>query len=449
MATISDHGSSRWKDTSGSQSICFKESCRWNGKRRTQKMQILEIRQSFHRSGHHTSKSKSLEDHNVAVKVSPHRYLNSTKFVIQCRELNSMEEDEIAKELRPQGITAVKRISVRHDLFCLTINGQTFPEKICVGYLKVKTKPYIPNPQRCFQCHQFGHMKTSCKGKAVCARCGEQGHSFEDCTNETKCINYEGNHYAISRDCPKWELEKEIIKLKYKDGISFVDARKRLQPSWDPSKNSYASVTKTPEKSTKPQQPWARNIRPPTDFDTEVQFLKYILNYCLTRLDTINNQVTAHDTLNETIPEHPVPQDEPATSTDTNLVQHESAASNDQTNDDMEYIAASSKRGHDDSSDNDVNEKPIKKSASSSTTSVQTDTQVSKERGREDLTKISSFPSAPRSGEQRANRTSLSPIRPPSFTSGGSSRGNSNHEKPPPPPKPKEGHVKTPTLRKS
>ena len=222
----------------------------------------------------------------LPVKVSPHRYLNSTKFVIQCRELNNMEEDEIAKELRPQGITAVKRISVHHDLYCLTISGQTFPERISVGYLKVKTKPYIPNPQRCFQCHQFGDMKTFGKGKAVCTGCGEQGHSFEDCTNESKCINCEGNHDATSRDCPKWELEKEIIKLKYKDGISFVDARKRLQPSLDPSKNSYASVAKTPEKSTKPQQPWAKNIRPPTDFDTEVQFLKYILNYCLTRLDT-------------------------------------------------------------------------------------------------------------------------------------------------------------------
>ena len=61
------------------------------------------------------------------------------------------------------------------------------------------------------------------------------------------------------------------------------------------------------------------------------------------------------------------------------------------------------------------------------------------------------FPSTPKSGEQRANRRFLSPIRPPSFTSEGSSRGNSDHEKPPPPPKPKfkESHVKTATLTKS
>ena len=226
----------------------------------------------------------------LPVKVSPHRYLNSTKFVIQCRELNNMEEDEIAEECRPQGITAVNRISVRHDRYCLTFNGQTFPEKISVG---VKTKPYIPNPQRCFQCHQFDHMKTSCKGKAVCTGCDEQGLSFEDCTNELKCINCEGNHYPTQRN-GNWK--KKIIKLIYKEEISFVDARKRLQLSFDPSKNSNASVAKTPEKSTEPRQPWAKNIRPPTDFDTEVQFLKYILNYCLTRLDTINNRVPAHDT---------------------------------------------------------------------------------------------------------------------------------------------------------
>ena len=78
------------------------------------------------------------------------------------------------------------------------------------------------------------------------------------------------------------------MTLKYKENISFADARKRLQPISDPSKNSYASVTQP--QSARPLQPWARNIRPPTDFQTEVQFLKYILNYCLTRLDAIGNE---------------------------------------------------------------------------------------------------------------------------------------------------------------
>ena len=223
------------------------------------------------------------------VKVSPHKYLNSTKCVIQSRELNNMEESEIAKELRSQGVLAVKRISVRYDLYALTINGQTIPENIYIGYLRAPTRPYIPNPQRCFQCQKFGNTKNSCKAKAVCAGCGKEGHTLDDCTNEPKCVSCEGEHNATSRDCPKWELEKKIIKLKYTEKISFTDARKRLEPpSSDPSKSSYATVTKTPQQSTIPQQPWARDIRSPNDFDTEVQFLKYILNYCLTRLDTIN-----------------------------------------------------------------------------------------------------------------------------------------------------------------
>ena len=52
----------------------------------------------------------------LPVKVSPHRTLNSSKFVIKCEELDKMEEDEIKKELQPQGIIAVKRISICYSL---------------------------------------------------------------------------------------------------------------------------------------------------------------------------------------------------------------------------------------------------------------------------------------------------------------------------------------------
>ena len=52
----------------------------------------------------------------LPVKVSPHRTLNSSKFVIKCEELDKMDEEEIKKELQPQGIIAVKRISIRYSL---------------------------------------------------------------------------------------------------------------------------------------------------------------------------------------------------------------------------------------------------------------------------------------------------------------------------------------------
>ena len=74
----------------------------------------------------------------IPVKVSPHRTLNSRKFVIKCQELDNMEED-IKEELKPQGIIAVKRISVRYSLYVMTIKGQDIPEKINIGYLKKET----------------------------------------------------------------------------------------------------------------------------------------------------------------------------------------------------------------------------------------------------------------------------------------------------------------------
>ena len=65
----------------------------------------------------------------LPVKVSPHRTLHLSKFVIKCEELDTMEEDEIKKELQPQGIIAVKRISIRYSLYVLTIKGQNIPKK--------------------------------------------------------------------------------------------------------------------------------------------------------------------------------------------------------------------------------------------------------------------------------------------------------------------------------
>ena len=147
----------------------------------------------------------------------------------------------------------------------------------------------------------------------------------------------------------------------------------------------------------------------------------------------------------------------PATNTDdTTVLNTNAVASNDENNVDMQYVVASAtamKRSvDDDSSDEESRPNAKKMSAASSPASMRPDTAVSKEREGRDLPRISTFPSAPKSGEQRANGRCLSPIRSPSFNSGGTSGGgtNNNH-KPPPPPKPKhkESHVKTATLTKS
>ena len=219
-------------------------------------------------------------------------------------------------------------------------NDRIFRKNINIGYLKKETRPYIPNPQRCFQCQKFGHNKNSCKGKAVCAGCGKEWHNLDDCQNDPIWVNCQGDHLAISRDCPKWKIEKDIVSLKYTKKISFADARKRLQSSFDPSKDSYATVTQTPPQSSRPLPPWARKIRLPIDLKTEIEYLKYILNYCLTRLDTLD-EITSENPVPRDAPSSdetpPQPQTTPEQTNETTIPSTESAlksaASNDVNND--------------------------------------------------------------------------------------------------------------------
>ena len=142
-----------------------------------------------------------------------------------------------------------------------------------------------------------------------------------------------------------------------------------------------------------------------------------------------NEQIPVHHTA---APEDLV-ENIPIINTDT-VLNNNTAASNDENNVDMACVTTSAtamKRSvDDDSSDEESRPNAKKMSAASSPASKRPDTAVSKEREGRDLPRISTFPSAPKSGEQRAN--GRSPIRPPSFTSGGSSGGgtNNNHKKP-------------------
>ena len=54
------------------------------------------------------------------------------------------------------------------------------------------------------------------------------------------------------------KIEKDIVTLKYTEKISFAEASKPLQPSFDPSNDSYANVTQTPPQSSRPLPPWAK-----------------------------------------------------------------------------------------------------------------------------------------------------------------------------------------------
>ena len=261
------------------------------------------------------------------------------------------------------------------------------------------------------------------------------------------------------------KLRKTFVTLKYTEKISFADARKRLQSSFDPSKDSYPTVTQTPPQSSRPLPSWARKIRLPIDFKTEIEYLKYILNYCLTRLDTLD-EITSENPVPRNAPSSdetpPPPRTTPEQTNETTIQSTESAlqsaASKDDENEIKMFTMSNKRTFNEDSSEEDTtNLLPAKKAATSYPASEQSDIRVPKGRGGGDLPKISAFPAnPPNSGGRGSCQGNKSPARAPHFSNstgegsassaqGGRNRSTINRHPPLKPP----GTIKTATKDKT
>ena len=78
----------------------------------------------------------------------PHKYLISIKIVIQFRDLNDVGEGEIAKNLGPQGIIAVKQIF----LIYICSDHQWTNNPTAHQYWLLENSSSTSYPQRCLQC---------------------------------------------------------------------------------------------------------------------------------------------------------------------------------------------------------------------------------------------------------------------------------------------------------
>ncbi|XP_067144071.1 uncharacterized protein [Centruroides vittatus] len=195
-------------------------------------------------------KTKSLGDINVT--ITPHTSLNSSRGVISEIDLMSEDESDIQIGLSDQGVTAVRRISIRRDgkliptkHLILTFGKPTLPSFVTAGYLRCPVRPYVPNPLRCFKCQRFGHSQTSCRGKSICAQCGTEGHQSAECTNTPCCVNCKDAHPAYSWKCPAWQREKEVQRVKTVNNLSYLDARRMVTSSAPLKHKTFAAVLKS------------------------------------------------------------------------------------------------------------------------------------------------------------------------------------------------------------
>ena len=97
--------------------------------------------------------------YNLKIKVYPHNTLNLSKGVVRSPDLSLCTLDEIKNNLRGQGVTDAKQISIKRNnqiiptnTYILNFNTPKPPTEIKIGYLITKVETYIPNPLRCHNC---------------------------------------------------------------------------------------------------------------------------------------------------------------------------------------------------------------------------------------------------------------------------------------------------------
>ena len=176
--------------------------------------------------------------HNLKIKTYPHKTLNSSKGVIRNKELSQCSREEILAELKNQGVTDIKRITIKKEnqsiqtnMYILTFNSPTTPKEIKIGYINEKIETYIPNPLRCYKCLKFGHHGSVCNGHTICGKCGERepNHTTINCNLNTRCANCDEDHPSYTRSCPAWKKEKEILTIKHTKNIPYPEARKIVE----------------------------------------------------------------------------------------------------------------------------------------------------------------------------------------------------------------------------
>ena len=110
----------------------------------------------------------------------------------------------------------------------LTFGSPDLPKEITVGYLRVKVALFVPNPMRCFNCNKSGRTSQLCKVAAKCPDCGKDKPEGR-CEGPKLCSNCNGPHASWAKDCPVWQKEKEIQRIRVEKRISFAEARQLVE----------------------------------------------------------------------------------------------------------------------------------------------------------------------------------------------------------------------------
>ncbi|XP_073986843.1 uncharacterized protein [Rhodnius prolixus] len=190
---------------------------------------------------------------DIEIEIAPHKKLNSSQGVITCKDFLHSDLEDIKEGLASEGVIDVRRIKrwqgeclVDTASLVLTFNKPKPPSTIEAAFYKLRVRPYIPSPMRCYRCQRFGHTSQRCKAAEQLCVCGKVSHDG-DCTPPISCVNCGGDHTAKSNGCPILQKEKEIQKVKTLQQLSYPEARVLVESKYYATPAiTFANKLKTP-----------------------------------------------------------------------------------------------------------------------------------------------------------------------------------------------------------
>ena len=200
--------------------------------------------------------------------VTQHESHNKSQGVTTCTMLKNYTEEEVTEGLSDYGVIGCRRI-IRNpkspnpeptSTLILTFNTPNPPDNITIiTGIKERVRPYIPLPRRCFNCQNYGHSGAKCRRIIpVCSRCGDDiinDHKEETCQRPINCTHCQEPHSVASRNCPRYQMEKEILFIKTKEHLTFKEARARINFNRNNRTPTYASITKNNSSMPPPSIP--------------------------------------------------------------------------------------------------------------------------------------------------------------------------------------------------
>lgn len=154
-------------------------------------------------------------------KTELERSVEEERFLDKLRRSNELPNGEMKVLYRKRGRANRENwvLLVHPDIF-RKISGQTWLRS---GLGSYKFMEHV-EPQRCFKCHRFGHMRKKCpEKKEKCSRCTGT-HNYKECTRDTplcrNCVAYnkvtksglQADHPATWDKCPMFLRERDHIR---------------------------------------------------------------------------------------------------------------------------------------------------------------------------------------------------------------------------------------------